>query len=234
MRTYISRRQLIALLCLLLTLSLLCSGCRFPEHPHPPEPGSTFSIRFLDVGQGDSALIICDGEAMLIDGGEANQSDKLYSILTAEGITRLTCLVATHPHSDHIGGLSGALQVASPVTALSPVTKYDSKTFDSLTKYLSQQGAALTIPQIGDSFSLGSASVTVIGPVHQQWEDINDSSLVSKITYGDTSFLFTGDMEKASEKAILEAGIDPSATVLKVAHHGSDSSTPGQPQAPRP
>jgi len=217
-----------ALLSFLLTLCLLFSGCQTsaPDLPQKPPPkGSSFSVHFLDVGQGDSALILCDGSAMLIDGGEADQSSKLYSFLTAKGITHLDYLVATHPHSDHIGGLSGALQVVRVDTALSPVTEHDSKQFASLTKYLSLQDVSLTVPKAGETFSLGSAEVAVLGPVEQDWAVLNDASLVLKITYGETSFLFTGDMEEAAEKALLEAGADLSADVLKVAHHGSSSST---------
>ena len=229
MRSHFSRRHSL-FIGLLLIISLLCSSCGFisvtPPIQNVERPAdSSFSVYFLDVEQGDCALILCDGEAMLIDGGESDQSSKVYSVLSNRGITHLNYLIATHPHSDHIGGLSGALQVADVDTALSPVTSYDSKQFSSLTKYISQSGVTLTVPRAGDRFSLGSAQVQVIGPVTQTWEDINDSSIVLKITYGKTSFLFTGDMETTSEKAVLEAGFNPSADVLKVAHHGSSSST---------
>ena len=161
---------------------------------------------------------------MLIDGGEASESSKVYAYLKKLGVNHLDYIVATHAHADHIGGLSGALNYASVDTALCPVTSYDSKTFNSFTKYLSQQGVSITVPEPGDTFSLGSASVTILGP-QKSYEDTNDTSIVMKVVYGKTSFLFTGDAERTAEADILDAGYNLSATVLKVGHHGSDTST---------
>lgn len=210
-----------------------------PEQQTPPEqtaqPGitptpveipddSTIEVHFIDVGQGDSALVLCDGEAMLIDGGEASESSKIYSYLKTNGIDYLDYVVATHAHSDHIGGLSGALNYAKVGTALCPVTSYDSETFSSFVKYLDKQGVSITVPSTGESFMLGSASVQILGP-QKDYDDPNDTSIVLKVIYGETSFLFTGDAERTAEGDILDAGYDLSATVLKVGHHGSDTST---------
>ena len=189
-----------------------------------PPVDSSFEIHFIDVGQGDCSLILCDGKAMLIDGGEASESSKVFAYLKKLGVNHLDYIVATHAHSDHIGGLSGALNYASVDTALCPVTSYDSKTFSSFTKYLGQHGVSITVPEPGDTFSLGSASVTILGP-QRSYEDTNDTSIVMKVVYGKTSFLFTGDAERTAEADILDAGYDLSATVLKVGHHGSDTST---------
>ncbi len=186
--------------------------------------GSTFEVHFIDVGQGDSILVLCDGKAMLIDGGEASESSKLFSYLKSNGIDYLDYIVATHAHSDHIGGLSGALNYATVGTALCPVTSYDSKAFSSFVKYLDYQGISITVPSAGDSFVLGSAIVQILGP-QKNYDNPNDTSIVMKVVYGETSFLFTGDAERTAEADILDAGYDLSATVLKVGHHGSDTST---------
>lgn len=194
------------------------------EEAVPPSAGSSFAVHYLDVGQGDCALVLCDGRAMLIDGGESDQSGKVYAYLKDKGVQYLDYMVATHAHSDHIGGLSGALNYAKVGTALCPVREYDSKTFGNLVKYLGQQGVEITVPSPGESFMLGSARVQVLGP-QKDYDETNDTSIVLKVTYGQTSFLFTGDAERTAEADILEQGYDLSATVLKVGHHGSDTST---------
>lgn len=185
---------------------------------------STFEVHYLDVGQGDCSLVLCDGHAMLIDGGEASESSKVYAYLKAHGINHLDYMVATHAHSDHIGGLSGALNYATVDTAFCPVTEYESRAFSSMVKYLGNQGLGITVPSAGDRFMLGSASVQILGP-QKNYEDPNDTSIVLKVTYGETSFLFTGDAERTAEADIISAGCDLRSTVLKVGHHGSDTST---------
>ena len=190
----------------------------------PPAEGGSFQVHFIDVGQADAALVICDGHYMLIDGGNAEDSDLVYSYLERHGAKNLDYMVASHAHEDHIGGLSGALNYAEVDTALCPVTEYSSKVFQDMVKYLGQQGKSLTVPAPGDKFELGSARVEILGPV-QEYDDTNDTSIVLRIDYGETSFLFTGDMETGAEKDLLESGADVRATVLKAGHHGSDTST---------
>lgn len=190
----------------------------------PVEEGGSFQIHFIDVGQADAALVICDGHYMLIDGGNAEDSDLVYSYLERHGAKNLDYMVASHAHEDHIGGLSGALNYAKVDNALCPVTEYSSKVFQDMVKYLGQQGKTLTVPAPGDKFELGSARVEILGPV-QEYDDTNDTSIVLRIDYGETSFLFTGDMETGAEKDLLESGANVRATVLKAGHHGSDTST---------
>ena len=185
---------------------------------------STFEVHYLDVGQGDCSLVLCDGHAMLIDGGEASESSKVYAYLQQHGVSHLDYMVASHAHSDHIGGLSGALNYATVDTAFCPVTDYDSKTFNSMIKYLDKQGIDITVPSAGDEFMLGSAHVQILSP-QKSYDEPNDTSIVLKVTYGETSFLFTGDAERTAEADILDAGYNLSSTVLKVGHHGSDTST---------
>ena len=190
----------------------------------PPAEGGSLQVHFIDVGQADAALVICDGHYMLIDGGNAEDSDLVYSYLERHGAKNLDYMVASHAHEDHIGGLSGALNYAKVDTALCPVTEYSSKVFQNMVKYLEQQGKSLTVPAPGDKFDLGSARVEILGPV-QEYDDTNNTSIVLRIDCGETSFLFTGDMETGAEKDLLESGADVRATVLKAGHHGSDTST---------
>ena len=207
-----------------LVLLFSLSGCGGQESAAPPAEGGSFQVHFIDVGQADAALVICDGHYMLIDGGNAEDSDLVYSYLERHGAKNLDYMVASHAHEDHIGGLSGALNYAKVDNALCPVTEYSSKVFQDMVKYLGQQGKTLTVPAPGDKFELGSARVEILGPV-QEYDDTNDTSIVLRIDYGETSFLFTGDMETGAEKDLLESGANVRATVLKAGHHGSDTST---------
>lgn len=190
----------------------------------PAQEGSGFEIHFIDVGQADSALVICDGHYMLIDGGNAEDSDLVYSYLERHGAAHLDCMVASHAHEDHIGGLSGALNYATVDVALCPVTDYNTKVFQNMVNYLEKQGKSLTVPEPGDKFSLGSAQVEILGPV-KEYDDTNNTSIVLRIDYGSTSFLFTGDMETGAEQDLIDSGAVLGATVLKAGHHGSDTST---------
>ena len=204
---------------------LLVSACG-PQTDRSPaiSENSSFTMYFIDVGQADSTLVVCDGKTMLIDGGNAADSDLIYTFLKDRGVSRLDYIVATHAHEDHVGGLAGALNYATADMALCPVTDYNSKAFGNFVKYLGEQGISITVPKHGDTYKLGSAEVQVVGPIHPS-DEPNNSSIVLRITYGETIFLFTGDAERVEEADILETGYDLSATVLKAGHHGSDTST---------
>jgi competence protein ComEC len=196
-----------------------------PEVRNAPLPHGEFVIYYLDVGQGAAALVICDGETMLIDGGGAASSSLIYSFLQRLGIDHLDYIVNTHPHEDHVGGLSGALnRVSSVGVVFGSATEYDTRAFESFLRNLDNHGVQITVPKAGDTFMLGSATVVIKGPV-REYRDVNNNSIILKIYYGGTSFLFKGDAERESEIDMVEAGLNLSATVLKVSHHGSDTST---------
>lgn len=184
---------------------------------------SYFEVHYIDVGQGDSALVLCDGDTMLIDGGTSGNSSLIYSYLKKMDVHKLDYMVASHPHDDHVGGLAGALNFASVEKVLCSTNAYESEPFENFTEYVEKQGVSIEIPGVGDSFNVGSSIVEILGV--NDSNDENNSSVVLKVTYGDTSFLFTGDAAGEAEQVLLDSGYDLNSTVLKVGHHGSSVGT---------
>lgn len=215
----------------LLIICLLLSGCSLlepivtaPRDEQPTSQTDTLSIHYIDVGQADCAFVECGGEFMIIDGGNVDDSDLVVTYLQDQGVEQLHTVVCTHAHEDHVGGLAAVLAVYPTEQILSPTRTYSSACFDDFLYYADQQDITITIPDPGDSFYLGNAEVTVLGPA-KSYADPNNTSIVVKVEFGDTSFLFTGDMEKDAETDMLDYGMDVSADVLKVGHHGSSTST---------
>lgn len=194
------------------------------ESAASPTINSTFEVHFIDVGQADAVLVLCDGKAMLIDGGNAEDSSLIYSYLKKMNITHLDYVIGSHVHEDHIGGIAGALNFATVDTVYCPMSSYDDEVFNDFLNTLNKLNVDITIPKAGDSFMLGSASCTVLA-VNIDSSNINNTSIVLRIVYGETSFLFTGDAEREVEQEILGSGVDIQSTVLKVGHHGAESST---------
>ena len=185
-------------------------------------------VHFLDVGQGDCAVVLCDGEAMVIDGGPKAASGLVYSyIRNTLGRTQIDYIVSTHPHVDHVGGLASVLNAAQADLLLTPVLDWDSYAFRDMIRYAEEQGTAVAVPGQYDTLKLGGATVTVLlcWPDAIRYGRTNDSSIVLRIDYGNTSFLFTGDAEEWAEEMMLQDGVNLKADVLKVAHHGSAYST---------
>ena len=224
-----------------LLLGFICTltGCmtKTARQQSPPVPIPTISVQpteqhtseltvhYIDVGQADASLVLCDGHSLLIDGGNAADSDLIAAYLKKKNISTLDYVVCTHAHEDHVGGLSGALSVMNVNNVIAPKTEADTKAYQNFKRKASEQGLTIQHPTAGNSFSLGSSNVQIIGPITEPADDLNNTSIVMKLTYGNTSFLFTGDAERQEERAIIDAGYDLSADVLKVGHHGSDTST---------
>lgn len=209
-----------------LAITLGSGGCNFPGEDFYEIPeNSQFEVHYIDVGQADAALVICDGETMMIDGGNSAGSRTVASYLKNMNIDELDYVICSHAHEDHVGGLSGALSAAEADHIYAPQTESDSKAYKNFKKKANEQGVKIEHPSAGDTLRLGSSKVEILGPLTEKGRDLNNTSIVLKITYGSTSFLFTGDAEREEEAEILDSGADLKSTVLKVGHHGSSSST---------
>ena len=216
---------------ILLLLALLLTGC-VPYTPAEttapvPEAGTSLSVHFIDVGQADCALLECNGEYIIIDGGNVEDSSLVVSYLEKQGVTKLEAVIASHAHEDHVGGLPGVLAVFETASVYAPTRTYASNCFDDFVYYADQQGLQITIPSPGDVIEFGGATATVLGPV-KSYADTNNTSIVLMVQFGNVRFLFTGDMEVQAENDMLDywgEGFHWHATVLKVGHHGSETST---------
>jgi competence protein ComEC len=182
-------------------------------------------VHFIDVGQADCALIECNGEYAMIDGGNTDDTELVLDYLAQQDVDHLSLVVGTHYHEDHIGGLPGVLKAYSADTVWTSDVSYYNGYVNAFLHAAKTYSDELVYPKVGDTFRLGGATITMLGPVRKGYEDINDSSLVLMVTYGKTRFLFTGDMEQIAETDLLDSGADVKADVLKVGHHGSYSST---------
>ena len=185
-------------------------------------------VYFLDVGQGDSTLVICDGESMIIDGGPASASEFLYAFIRDTlKLEHMDFVINTHPHEDHVGGISAVLNAVPVDLILSPLTEWNSKKFESMKSLASKQGAPIIVPDEGDTLQLGGATVTVLHcwPQAGTYTTTNDTSIVVRIDYGETSIIVTGDAEYTSEYMMIDSGLPLKADVLRVGHHGSYTST---------
>lgn len=182
-------------------------------------------VTFIDVGQGDSILLQCGGHNMLIDAGKNDQGTKLQAYFNSKKIESFDYLVGTHPDEDHIGGLDVIITKFQASHVLMPDRKADTKTYDDVILAMKYKSVSPENPKPGDSFSLGDARITVLGPPEKKYGNNNNYSIVLMVRHGNKKFLFTGDAEEEEEMDILESGADVDADVLKAGHHGSKSSS---------
>lgn len=204
-----------------------------PPMPKPKEleeaPRETLEVHYLDVGQGESILIRGPEKTVLIDAGENEQGDLVVSYLREQEIEAIDYVIGTHPHADHIGGMAKVLGRMPVGDVILPVIPDDivpaTASYTRMLEAIADQDLMITPAEAGDTYPLGDGAVlTILGPVGE-YDDLNNMSVVCRVDYGDTSFVFTGDAEKESEGDMLEAGHIQQATVLNLGHHGSKTST---------
>ncbi|AIS53527.1 ComE operon protein 3 [Thermoanaerobacter kivui] len=184
-------------------------------------------VSYIDVGQGDSILVETpSGKTMLIDAGIPEMGNKVVNYIKSRGISKIDILVGTHPHNDHIGGIPDVIRNFKIGRFYMPKVTTTTKTFEEVLKTAKSEGISINVTKAGVSLDLGNGiTAKMLAPNSTHYDDLNNYSAVIKLTYGNTSFLFTGDASAKSEEEMLNKGYDLRAEVLKVGHHGSSSAS---------
>jgi len=198
---------------------------RTPTQQINPTTLAPLRIHFIDVGQGDAILIQgSGGEVGLVDGGDT--SSGIVQYLQSLGITHLDMIVATHPNADHIGGLVKVLNTIPVDKVVTNGMMHTTLEYEHFLDAIITSKAEYVEVKRGETILLGNLNFDVLSPISNTDDDLNNGSLVLRLVYRKVSFLFTGDTQPAAEEILLASGLDISATILKVAHHGSRSASP--------
>lgn len=185
---------------------------------------SNLEVSYLDVGQADSILIENNNEYMLIDAGNNNDGELLVKYFKDKGISNFKYVVGTHPHEDHIGGLDDVINNFDIGTIYMPDVITTTKTFMDVLDSMEKKDMTYNVPKIEETFTLGKSLITVLY-TGTDTKDLNNTSIVLRLDFGDTSYIFTGDATEKTENILLKDNLNLNADVLKVGHHGSRYST---------
>ena len=209
---------------LLLALALTATACT-PKQYEINQEAVSLTVHFIDVGQGDSTLLESRGEYVLIDAGEKEYGGSVVRYLKKQGAKHLKYVIATHPHSDHIGGMTKVINSIDTENFITVETDQTTRAWLNVLEAVDQNDVNYLDAEAGATYSFGEARFTILAPLSDSYSGYNNYSVVTKVTCGKISFLMTGDAEKQSEKEMLAAGEDLSADVLKCGHHGSSTSS---------
>ena len=181
-------------------------------------------VHYLDVGQGDSIFIeLPNNETILIDAAESYQSEKIINYLKNLNYQKIDYVIGTHPHTDHIGGLKDIINTFEIGKIYMPKVVSTTKTYESLLMAIKDKNLKINTAKAGTSIiNTDTLKINILAPNSETYTELNNYSVVTKITYGTTKFLFMGDAEKLSENEIKE---DVTADVIKIGHHGSNTSS---------
>lgn len=182
------------------------------------------NVHFIDVGQGDSILIESSGEYMLVDAGEEDKGDTVVNYINNLGVKELKYVVATHPHSDHIGGMDNVINNIKVDNIIMPNQATSTSCFENMLDAIENNNVNVIKAQAGNEFNVGKFNCEIIGPVEIS-NETNDNSVVIKLSYLNDSILLTGDCSKGEERDILNSSTNISVNLLKVGHHGSSTSS---------
>jgi len=193
----------------------------------PIKPGQLLKTHFLDVGQADCILVeLPNNEKMLIDAGNNEDKDTILGYLDSQGIKKLDYVIATHPHEDHIGSLDEVIKKYDVGSIYMPKVSSNTKSFEDVLTTIKNKGLKVKAPESGSYlFNINNTENKLIArflaPNKSKYEDVNNYSIVLKITFGNTSMLFMGDAGALSESEIINAGYDIKSNLIKIGHHGS-------------
>lgn len=185
------------------------------------DTGGKLEVHFLDVGQGDCTLIMCDGEYMLVDAGDNTKGTAVQSYLQSKGVTSLKYAIGTHPDADHIGGLDVVITKFNIDTLFMPPVAKDTKTYNDVIQAASYKNLKITAPKSGATYSLGKSKFQIVSTDNDYGTAANDWSICIRLVNGNNSFLLIGDAEEAAELDMLKTGLTLKSDVYKAAHHGS-------------
>lgn len=195
-----------------------------PSEKEEPEQLSELQVHFIDVGQGDSTLIMCDGHSMLIDTGDDSKGTAIQNYLMKQGVEKLDYLILTHPDTDHIGGAPVIITKFDIDNVFMSNYEKDNKNYMKVIQALDNKLLKWSTPTVGNNYNLGSASITILAP-NKVYDNPNNASIALIVENGNNRFLFTGDAEETAEADILNNGLNVNADVYQVGHHGSKTSS---------
>lgn len=181
-------------------------------------------IHYIDVGQGDAILVQSGSKSLLIDSGPDNKKSVNY--LKSQGVNNLDYVVATHPHDDHIGSMDKIINNFNVFSLYAPKVTNNTESYKDMINALNSKDHKIISARPGIKIDLGNNIIcSIISPINNYYKELNNYSVVIKISYNNTSFLFMGDAETYNEEEMAKEGYNLKADVLKIGHHGSKSST---------